>query len=294
MRAVLSCALAAAACAHAPASGSPHIETVAVQGSAFRIQYWPRDEAEAGQVRRALAVAVPRAMRWGKLEVPVVVTIHPSHEDLERATRREGHPWLRAWARFANVDFQSPRTWEPFDFIVGAPTDEQVAELLTHELVHCAMYQAIGGEYTWMQRDVPVWFREGMASVAADQGYKRIGLEDIWRFYREAPGAGDGAPGSGQAFADPGGWRDPLTDPESPPVEPLYQRNADLVYGTAHWAFRFLLDRYGEEPVRAILPRLGRGQPFGQAFEAEIGISLRAFERDFRHYVVGQGWRRNP
>ena len=287
-------AVLAAGCAHHSGRGPARLDPVAVDGQAFRIQYWPGDEKAARQVRAALALAVPRATRWGRLASPVLITIHPTHQALEAAAHREDHPWLRAWARHASIELQSPRTWEPLDFLLGGPTDQQVAELLTHELTHCVMYQAVGGEYTWTQRDIPLWFREGLASVTADQGYKRAGPEAIWRFYREVQGSGDGVPRPGDALAEARARGDPLTRPDWPLDEPLYQRDADLVYGTAHWAFRFLLDRYGEAPVRGVLARMGRGQPFGEAFSAETGIGARAFEDDFKRYVVWQGWRREP
>ncbi len=274
-------------CAHQ--QGPARLESVAVEGQLFRLRYQPEDGQAARQVRRALAAAVPRAVRWGRLGVPVQVVIHPSHRALEAAAHREDHSWLRAWARYASIDLQSPRTWEPLDFLLGGPTDDEVAELLAHELTHCVMYQAVGGEYSWTQRDIPLWFREGLASVAAGQGHKRPGPEAIWRFYRESREAA--------GVRDPveaGGRGDPLTDPDEPAGEPLYQRNADLVYGTAHQAFGFLLVRYGEAPVRTILERMGRGQDFGAAFEAETGIAPRSFEADFKHYIVWQGWRRGP
>ncbi len=44
--------------------------------------------------------------------------------------------------------------------------------------------------------------------------------------------------------------------------------------------------------MRALLGRMGRGQDFGEAFEAETGIPPGAFEADFKHYIVWQGWRR--
>ncbi len=286
-------AMLAAGCAHVAGGGPARLEAMTVEGQAFRLQYWPDDEAAARQVLAALAVAVPRATRWGRLGAPVLITIQPSHEALERSARREDHPWLRAWARYASIDVQSPRTWRPLGALLGGPSDAQVAELLTHELVHCVMYQATGSEQTWTQRDIPLWFREGLASVAAGQEYKRPGPAAIWRFYREAQGSGDGVPAPGDPLAEARVRGDPLTDPEWPPGEPLYQRDAELVYGTAHWAFRFLLDRYGEAAARGVLARMGRGQPFEESFRVETGIGPRAFEADFKRYVVFQGWRRD-
>jgi hypothetical protein len=275
--------LAAGACAHRPGSGAegPSLEAVQAGGAAFRVQYWPEDAAAARQVKGALAAAARRATRWGALSLPVLVTLHPSHAALEAAIHREGYGWLRAWARYATIDLQSPRTWS-----LAGGTDAEVMELLAHELTHCAMYQTAASEWSWPGRGIPLWFREGMASVAAGQEYKRARPEAIWRFYRDTAGSGDGLAAGGLAgeLARPAG--DPLTDPE-----PLYPGDSEVVYGTAHWAFRFLLDRYGEERVRRIVAGMGQGLPFGESFQAAIGIPAAGFEQDFRRYVVWQGWR---
>lgn len=275
--------LAAAACVHGSSvGGGPRLENVRVGGASFRVQYWPEDASAARQVKAALAVAAPRATRFGTLSLPVLVTIHPSHAALEAAVHRDGYGWLRAWARYATVDLQSPRTWS-----LAGGGDAEVMELLAHELTHCALYQTAASERSWPSRGIPLWFREGMASVAAGQEYKRARPEEIWRHYRDAAGSGDGIRAGGHAGepARPAG--DPLTDPE-----PLYQEHSEVVYGAAHWAFRFLLDRYGEGPVRGIVEGMGQGRQFGESFQDAIGIPAAAFERDFRRYIVWQGWAR--
>jgi hypothetical protein len=266
--------------------GDPRFEDVTIGDARFRIQYWPEDAAAEEQVAGALAVAVPRVARWGKLAVPITITLHPTHAALEQAVRREGYSWLRAWARYATIDVQSPRTWKLF----GA-SDVEVAELVTHELTHCAMYQIAASEFTWPYKGIPLWFREGLASVTAQQGYRRGKVEDLWKFYDEAiPGGGDGFPG---AYARAARGRlsvegDPIADPE-----PLYQEQSQLVYGAAHHAFEFLLVRYGEERVRQVLALMGRedGIRFARAFQEAIGIGEAEFAADFRRYVVWQGWR---
>jgi hypothetical protein len=282
MRAAASLLLLAAACAHRPASiaEGPRLESVQTGGSMVRLQYWPEDAAAARQVKAALAEAVPRATRWGSLSLPVLVTIHPSHAALEAAIHRDGYGWLRAWARYATVDLQSPRTWS-----LAGGSDAEVTELLAHELTHCAMYQTAASEWSWSSRGIPLWFREGMASFAAGQEYKRARPEAIWRFYRDTAGSGDGLGAGGLAGGPARPAGDPLTDPE-----PLYQGDSDVVYGTAHWAFRFLVDRYGEERVRRIVAGMGQGRRFGESFQDAIGIPFGSFEQDFRRYIVWQGW----
>jgi hypothetical protein len=260
------------------------LETVKVGGQVFRIHFWHDDELAAGQVARAVAAAAGRIARWGAITQEVTITIHPSHAALEAAVHREGYQWLRAWARFQTIDLQSPRTWGWF----GA-TDKEVEELLTHELTHCAMYQAAATEWTWPHKGIPLWFREGLASVTAEQGYRRSTNEELWRYYtRSVPGAGDGFP-SGVARAARGVTStdgDPVTDPE-----PLYQERSDVVYGAAHRSFEFLLSRYGEKAVRGALQLMHDGRTFDVAFAEAFGLSEKAFASEYRRFVLWQGWR---
>ena len=231
----------------------------------FELRYGVEDAAAARQVRAALQQAVPAAERWGRLSSHVLITIHPTHQDLELATQRFAYPWLRAWTRYRSVDLQSPRTWTR-----GMATDAEMAQLLAHEITHCVMYQSAATERTWRNVRIPLWFREGMATVTAGEE-ERVGPPEIRRYYRDAT-------------ASPPTAADPLSRPEQ-----LCRTNSELVYGTAHSAFQFLLDRYGEHRIRRLLSAMAEGIQFGAAFEREIGIPVEDFEREFRHYVLWHG-----
>src|SRR5262249_42262530 len=152
-------------------------------------------------------------------------------ERLEEVVSRSGYDWLRAWARYDEVIVQSPSTW-------GASSARQkdVDELLLHELTHCLMYQRAGTAEDWRKREIPLWFREGMASVTAEQTYRWMALEDLAQFYEAHP------------------EQDPVTDPDS-----LYQEQNQVVYGAAHHAFAFLLQRYGEGGVHKTLDAMFKG-----------------------------------
>jgi hypothetical protein len=148
------------------------------------------------------------------------------------------------------------------------------------------MYQAAGDEVSWMYKEIPRWFSEGLASVTAGQGYRYSPVEELWEFYQEAlAGSGDGEPGerTRSVKALPG---DPIVDPEA-----LDHLRWDLVYGAAHHAAEFLLARYGEPRVLRVLRLMGEGQRFPAAFEESIGLTEAEFASDFRRYVVWQGWR---
>ncbi len=280
-RVALAAALALlAACApRAPADGvgRPRFLDVAAGGARFRIAYGPEDAGEARRVAAALALAAPRAQRFAALAAPVTITLHPSHAALEHAASRPGYPWLRAWARYATIELQSPRTWGGLGGLVGARRG-RVVELLAHELAHCAMWQRAGDAQTWLYKGIPRWFTEGLASVAAGQDDRQRGLAELARFYDSA-GATSSAGGAGGA--------DPLSESEA-----LYLGQAELVYGAAHHAFAFLVARYGDARVRAVLDGMGAGLAFPSAFRAAVGIEPAAFEAEFRRYVAWRGFGR--
>ena len=282
--AALALLLASACAPRAKGWGEPRVQELTTGTARFRIVYFPEDAAVAGQVRHALEKAVPRIDRWGGLRYSVTVTIHPSHDALEVAVDRRGYAWLHAWARFQTIDLQSPRTWSFF-----GPSERELEELFTHELTHCAMYQLAGGEMTWMYKEIPRWFSEGLATVTAGQGDRYAGLEDLLRFYAEsAAGAGYGDPGRARptvsVMAQPG---DPVVDPD-----PIYQDQWRIVYGAGHQATEFLVARYGEARILDLMRVMGTGLRFPAAFRQVIGITDAEFAADFRRYVIWQGWRK--
>lgn len=257
-------ALTLTACVHATTAGElDGVRHIVIGDTSFVIVYAPVDAASADEVAQALEVAMPRVKRWGQFEAPVFIRIHPTHEALENAVRRVDYPWLRAWARYDSIELQSPRTWG-----LGRAPTSQIVELLTHELTHCLMYQNAGTRSNWMYKNIPLWFREGMASVTAKQGYRRPTDEEIWRWMRATPNA------------------DPVADAES-----LYQKESGIVYGAAHRAFEFLVTRYGDAAVGAIMDAMKAGESFESAFARTTSVNEAAFEREYIRYVQWEGWR---
>jgi len=271
-------------CAHRhPAAAELRTREVTVGDARFRVRWLPGDEGSARVVIHAIEAAAPRVRRWGALARPVTITVHPSHEALEVAAQRNGYDWLRAWARYDTVEIQSPRTWGVF-----RSSARKIEELVTHELTHCAMYQLAGDELTWMYKEIPRWFSEGIATYTAGQGYRFPDAEQLWRFYeKRLPGSGFGEPGHRRGVRSPVALHgDPIVD-----SDPIYQEQSEIVYGAAHLAAEFLIRRYGEDRVREILSLMGSGQRFPAAFKEAIGITDAEFAADFRRYVVWEGWR---
>ena len=253
--------LLAPACV-SPLSALKQQRPVTAPQGTFVIQYAPVDDTAQTQLVNAIEKALPTVAQWGPLKAPITIYLLPSHEDLESAVGRHGYDWLKAWARYGEIYLQSPRTWS-----TRATPDAEVIELLTHELTHCAMYQRIGTPETWAQKDVPLWFREGMATWTAGQAYRWPALEELSHFLNEKRG-------------------DPIDSPED-----LYQHESDIVYGAAHHAFSFLVMRYGTAKVQTLLDAMGRGLHFDAAFTEATGVSAKSFTLEFERFVRWRAFR---
>ncbi len=245
-----------------PLAGLSTRSTVKTEAGDVQIIASPAEPVEQQRVERAVNAATKHLLRWGKLEVPVTLYLLPSHLRLTSAINGFGFDWLRAWAQYDVVYLQSPATW---GWLV---TDGEVDELLLHELTHCVMYQRIGDATSWNTKEVPVWFREGMATWTANQAYKFPSLEDLARFYDKNPDL------------------DPMLNPA-----PMYRDDSAIVYAAAHHGFTFFVRRMGQQSVHRLLDAMHGGQRFPAAFLAVTGISAEAFAREFRRYIQWRGFR---
>src|SRR5215472_5221581 len=248
-----------AACA-SQMPGLRHQQRVSTHVGAFLLEFSDADSTAAAQLSRALENAGASIGRWGELRSPVKLEVLPSHELLEEAVNRQGYGRLRAWARYDEILLQSPRTWGPV-----APTQAEVTELLTHELTHCMMYQQSSDRLSWSEKEFPLWFREGMASYTAGQGYRWPRLEELARFLQSHPN------------------QDPIGRPEG-----LYKTESDMVYSAAHHAFTYLVQQHGEAGVRTILHAMRSGPKFSEAFAQVIGMRPDDFAGQFKRYVEGR------
>ena len=241
----------------------------ATGGATFHLRFSPTDASVIPELERALARAVPRIRPWGAFTTPITLRLYPDHQGLEDAVDRHHYPWLRAWARYDEIFLQSPRRFGIFEGGLA-----NLAELLTHELTHCLMYQLAATRSTWQAEDlqIPIWFREGMASWTARQGPRRMSEAHLAHWIRKT-------------------GEDPVDDAPS-----LYRTESDAVYGAAHWAFSFLVERYGVASVSHLLRAMRRGEGFDEAFTRSVGIPRQAFQAEFLRYLQWDGWqdRRHP
>lgn len=235
--------------------GALRVETpLTISGQRFTLKSDERSAADRQAIESALQKATPGLARWGGLEVPVTVYLLASHDDLETAVHRRGFGWLRAWARYDDVIFQAPSTW--------TTSQSVVEQLVLHELTHCLLFQRSGTRETWLEKQIPLWFREGMAISTAGQAPLYPSLEDSALWLVRNPTL--------DAFRD---------------GETLSQGQSVEIYGIALHAFNFLERRYGTDRVQGLMTTMRKGSDFETAFDKTIGVPVVRFQKDFQNYL---------
>ncbi len=256
---VVVLSLAAFGCV-TPLSSLTRVSTVSTTAARFELKTEPTATEDEARVRGALERSVAKLERWGSLAVAVTVRIAPTHAELERAVGRRGYDWLRAWARYDDLIVQSPGSW--------AGTDRDVDELIVHELTHCLLFQRSGTSKNWDSKQIPLWFREGMATVTADQGLRFPSLEDLADWLQRNSGL--------DVFGD---------------AEQLSKEAYGQIYGTSFHAMRFLLKRVGDKAIVDMMAAMQQGDDFEGAFTRASGTTPKRFEADFLNYLRFRGFR---
>jgi hypothetical protein len=185
---------------------------------------------------------------------PVRVEVGPADADVAdqvMAALTEAYPKATYWGAF-RVEVHV-RVYH---------THEALEAVLKHELCHVSIYQLVAARESWEKIDLPLWFREGLASWTAGQEYRRGHPRDIGEFLLLNPGA------------------DPLLDPD-----PMLLASQDKVYAAAHWAFDALYTRWKEKGVRDILSGVARGLDFARAFHGVTGLGPVEFAERWREDV---------
>ena len=243
-----------------PLSSLTRVSTVSTTSARFELKTDPTATEDEARVRGALERSVAKLERWGSLAVAVTVRIAPTHLELERAVGRRGYDWLRAWSRYDDLIVQSPGSW--------AGTDRDVDELIVHELTHCLLFQRSGTSKNWDTKQIPLWFREGMATVTADQGLRFPSLEDLADWLQRNPEL--------DVFGD---------------AEHLSKEAYGQIYGTSFHAMRFLLKRLGDKAIVDMMAAMQQGDDFEGAFTRASGTTPKRFEADFLNDLRFRGFR---
>ncbi len=130
-------------------------ETLATEG---RVRYEPGAEARAARVAELLpaAIAQVEAAHYRPFAEPVVVYVCATNECFDRRVPGAGR--FTAAVIHDNRVLLAPRLFER--------EEQRLYPILVHELSHLHLGQRLG-HYTMR---IPVWFHEGLASLAAASG----------------------------------------------------------------------------------------------------------------------------
>ncbi len=232
-----------------------------ISAAEIRLEYNAENNWDARMISAAVEAAIPKATRWGPLENQVVISIYPTHDDLERAIRKPGVHWLRAWATYDHIHLQAPSTWG------SGSLERRVNELIAHELTHVVMYQQVGNAKSWRTINIPLWFREGMASVTAGQAAGRLPRDVLAE--RLVALQFDG---------------DPVLE-----ADKIVNNHPQEVYSLGHWLFADLLELKGEAPIRAMLRGLRSGQSFREAWHKHLGDYMDTYIASWTERLVTHG-----
>jgi hypothetical protein len=226
------------------------VDSYSIEGVPVTLYYLPEDASTLPLIAESVRTGITRASRWGEITSPVVVMIYPDHHELEKAVHQTGYKWLKAWATEERISLQSPRSWP-------VVRKKNVMDLMTHELTHVVHYQTAGIKASRSSRNDPFWFREGLASYTAGQGYRYYSRKRLLRILRDSP-----------AF-----------DPMNPSRKDIRNR-VKLAYSSAYHLVTYLIEKYGEENIRELLQGIARLDSFEKAFKATYSFKSEQLPND--------------
>jgi tetratricopeptide (TPR) repeat protein len=121
----------------------------------------------------------------------------------------------------------------------------ELERLVRHEYAHLLIHQATNGH-------APRWLHEGLAQVVEPRSAPRLVETDVALDRQQYTLAG---------------------------LERLFRSNAvGAAYQLSHVVCEFLVDRRGTAGIRALLGRLGQGEPMDQALKESLGVSVEDVE----------------
>lgn len=198
-----------------------------------------------------------RTLQPPPLTEPLRIYVYPSTEDLQAALRLAGREWVVAEAH--------PAVGAALVAIAPSPTAQQDMEMLIpHELTHVQLYRLVGAE---AYPNLPVWFREGLASnfeQRADPAY-RLALQQAQQRQAWIPLAEMCKPFSGAT--------DRLT----------------LAYAQSQSVVAYIRQTYGWTGIRLMIEAYQDGLGCSAGVERALGKDLSTLEREWRLWVERAG-----
>jgi hypothetical protein len=184
---------------------------------------------------------------------------------------------IRLWVYSAKADFQGSQAPNSQDWIAGTaypelqvilavlPTGNQseVGRIVPHEISHQVLFQATQNPFNVP----PTWFDEGLA-VAVQDG----GNEDFPELVQRA--AEDGRLFSVRSLTS------------EFPYDPA---DATLAYAESYSIVQFIIDRWGNEGIAAVLDAYKMGVSHDEAFVTALGVDMTELDRLWKESLGYEG-----
>lgn len=213
--------------------------------------------ADAAVGQHALTVTVDAVRRFSQdfgvdVEGPIRVVVYPSQRDLLGALPAQSAEWIGGFAR---PDLRLIVT----GLSPGPGMERELRRVLSHEVVHLMVEQATHNPYN----APPAWLDEGLASYYQEVEDTRFDTV-LQRAVR------DGRLISVRALNS------------SFPVDP---DTALLSYAESRSIVQFIIERYGEEGMAALLRVFRDGVSYDEAVERALGVTIEELDRAWKEWL---------
>jgi tetratricopeptide (TPR) repeat protein len=188
------------------------------------------------------------------LREPVIIEMYPDHEDF--AVRTAGMPGLGILgATFGYVVAMDSPSGRP-------PAQFQWGTTLWHELAHVFTLEAT-------DHLVPRWFSEGIS---------------VFEEWRSGPNPGVRIPMSVYSAMKDDRFL-PVAELDEGFLRPTYEEQVIVSYMQAGLVCQYIDRQFGAAALRGLLYKYRDGLQTGEAIEEVLGISPKAFDREFEQFV---------
>ncbi|MFA5802899.1 MAG: hypothetical protein WC911_10585 [Thermoleophilia bacterium] len=238
------------------------------------VLYHPSEESTAIAVRDKAEAAFPQLEKaLPRTELPKVpIRVYDDKQQIDLAYPGQWQTWAGGAARsLGSGAAQGGEIIISSGIYNSSGDDGYNSDMLAHELTHVALFPLQGAR-------TPPFLIEGLADYVA-------GMQPVQLLRDKLRAGGSFSPRLSDLY-EPGGFSALLTT-----------EAATLAYEESDTAVAYLEERYGNEKVMSLMAEFKRRENdtgnqdriVDEVFRSELGIGWGDFERDWSHYVTGNG-----
>lgn len=249
-------------------------QVAVLTGDHVIVLYHPSEESTAIAVRDKAEQAFPQLEKaLPRTELPKIpIRVYDDKQQIDLAYPGQWQTWAGGAARaLGSGAAQGGEIIISSGIYNSSGDDGYNSDMLAHELTHVALFPHQGAR-------TPPFLIEGLADYVA-------GMQPVQLLRDKLRAGGSFSPQLSDLY-EPGGFSALLTT-----------EAATLAYEESDTAVAYLEERYGNEKVMSLMAEFKRRENdtgnqdriVDEVFRSELGIGWGDFERDWSHYVTGNG-----